>query len=250
MKRGWLPPWLELLLSTQFFAACTSHLSPRNECNMFCIDCQSPQGAFCYYCRSSHDCSHCVIQIRRSSYHNVVRISELVEILDISDIQTYVINSARVVFLNERPQPRGYVIPAIKSSSSTCYRCETCSRVLLGAFRYCSLGCNVAGIKIDNETIVSENDTDYSGKDVEIIVDENDTACTGKDVETTKTENDTTYNRKDVETGDGNGIRNTIGSTRSEDKICSDADYNKETPSSTRVIRHRRKGIPRRAPFF
>ncbi|KAG8051702.1 hypothetical protein GUJ93_ZPchr0001g31420 [Zizania palustris] len=169
---------------------------------MFCIDCQSPQGAFCYYCRSSHDCSHRIIQIRRSSYQNVVRISELMEIIDISDIQTYVINGARVVFLNERPQLRGNGIFVIKSSSSPSYRCEICSRVLLGAFRYCSLGCNVAGIERDNDTIVSEDDTDCSGKDVETIVVENDINYNGKDVETIVTENDTVNNGKDVETGD------------------------------------------------
>ncbi|KAG8051703.1 hypothetical protein GUJ93_ZPchr0001g29460 [Zizania palustris] len=171
------------------------------------------------------------------------------EILDISDIQTYVINGARVVFLNERPQLRGNGIFVIKSSSSPSYRCEICSRVLLGALRYCSLGCNVAGIERDNDTIVSEDDTDCSGKDFETIVVENDIDYNGKDVETIVTENDTVNNGKDVETGDSNGTRNTAESTRSGDKIFIDAD-NKKTTSSTRVIRHRRKGIPRRAPFF
>uniref|UniRef100_A0A453GQL1 B box-type domain-containing protein n=1 Tax=Aegilops tauschii subsp. strangulata TaxID=200361 RepID=A0A453GQL1_AEGTS len=65
MKGGTVPTWLELLLTTQFFAICTNHLfSNRNECNLFCIDCEESKGAFCYYCRSDHHSTHRVIQCR------------------------------------------------------------------------------------------------------------------------------------------------------------------------------------------
>ncbi|KQK08329.1 hypothetical protein BRADI_2g41235v3 [Brachypodium distachyon] len=212
MKGESPPPWLELLLATQFFAICTIHVSSsRNDCNLFCIDCESPQAAICNYCRSCHHSSHRVIQIRRSSYQSVVKVADLEDILDISDVQTYVINSATVVFLHERPQPRAAV-----RASSALYNCEICKRGLLDGFRFCSLSCSLKGIKEDMETTVgTRNISDCAKKD-----DEPD--CS-----------------------------NEIANTRNNECNGSNDDCSKERPPPTRVIRrHRRKGIPRRAPFY
>ncbi|XP_022152928.1 uncharacterized protein LOC111020539 [Momordica charantia] len=142
-----VPPWLESLLSTGFFFLCPSHKdAPRSECNMFCLDC--PHGSFCFYCRSNHHHDHHVIQIRRSSYHDVVRVAEIEKVLDISEVQTYVINSARVLFLNERPQPKN----SASKGSSQSHVCEICARSLLDPFRFCSLGCKVVGIKNNGDS--------------------------------------------------------------------------------------------------
>ncbi|KAF3780910.1 hypothetical protein EJ110_NYTH38077 [Nymphaea thermarum] len=140
-----LPPWLESLLSTTFFTGCSIHgASARSECNMYCLDCAGT-GAFCIYCRETMHPHHNVIQIRRSSYHDVVRVGEIQRFLDVGGVQTYVINNARVLFLNERPQPRGGAAAAGKAAGGRA--CEVCGRSLLDSSRFCSLGCKVAAIK-------------------------------------------------------------------------------------------------------
>uniref|UniRef100_A0A0E0JWQ3 PLATZ transcription factor family protein n=1 Tax=Oryza punctata TaxID=4537 RepID=A0A0E0JWQ3_ORYPU len=145
------PAWLRSLLGARFFAACTSHRGmSRSECNQYCLTCaDAAAGAVgCQWCvAAAHGCAgwedHRVVQVRRSSYHNVVRVSELERALDLSRVQTYVINRDRVVFLNERPQaPRNGRCAA--AAAVACAACEACGRGLLDvAFRFCSLGCKV-----------------------------------------------------------------------------------------------------------
>ncbi|CAI5457670.1 unnamed protein product [Closterium sp. Yama58-4] len=162
-----VPAWLPRLLRGRYFTSCPRHAgASRAERNYFCVTCSGE--SLCTACiaeqhsnNSSHNSGHHnhsgggsvhsggestkphnILQIRRSSYHECVRINELTKILDLSHIQVYVINSAKIVFLNGRPQAR-----PVKGAP---FYCETCERMLLDASRFCSLGCKLAAVPKDS----------------------------------------------------------------------------------------------------
>ncbi|XAR56083.1 hypothetical protein NMG60_11036400 [Bertholletia excelsa] len=138
------PAWLEGLLGETFFAACGVHHNRRkNEKNIFCLDCCQ---SFCPHCLPSHP-SHPLLQVRRYVYHDVIRLDDLEKLIDCSFIQPYTINSAKVIFLNQRAQSRSF-----KGSPNICFNCD---RILQEPFHFCSLSCKVDHMVYQGEDLSS-----------------------------------------------------------------------------------------------
>lgn len=127
-----LPAWLEGLMGESFFGICGVHENKRkNEKNIYCLDCCQ---SFCPHCLPTHH-SHPLLQVRRYVYQDVVRLDDLEKLIDCSFVQPYTINSAKVIFLNQRAQSR-----SCKGPANSCFTCE---RILQEPFHFCSLSCKV-----------------------------------------------------------------------------------------------------------
>ncbi|KMZ58412.1 PLATZ transcription factor family protein [Zostera marina] len=137
-----VPKWLQALLSEEFFRQCAVHESSRkNEKNIFCLDCRS---SFCPQCLSPHS-SHRLIQIRRYVYQNVIRLDDIEKLIDCAFVQSYINNSAKVVFINDRPQTRPFRVSG--------HVCITCDRPLQDPYHFCSLSCKVNHLANSEEGI-------------------------------------------------------------------------------------------------
>ncbi|GAB4844339.1 hypothetical protein Ancab_037703 [Ancistrocladus abbreviatus] len=132
LQKALIPRWLEVLLGEKFFSPCLIHeLAKKNEKNTFCLDCCI---GICPHCLSAHR-SHRLLQIRRYVYNDVIRLDDAEKLIDCAAVQAYTANSAKVVFLNQRPQTRPF-----RGSGNTC---NTCDRSLQDPFLFCSLSCKV-----------------------------------------------------------------------------------------------------------
>ncbi|XP_010539752.1 PREDICTED: uncharacterized protein LOC104813726 [Tarenaya hassleriana] len=232
------PSWLMPMLRASYFVPCSIHAhSNKNECNMFCLDCTDH--SFCSYCLINHR-DHRLVQIRRSSYHNVVRVNEIQKYIDVSCVQTYVINSAKIVFLNGRPQPR-----IGKGAANTC---EVCFRSLLDSFRFCSLGCKLGGVKRGDTTLTFFLRGKH-GRDCQEGAESDETTTP------TKIRKTSAFNRLI----DGLSIStvrcNIHGGGRLDQRSWSSGDEAglNLSPGTPPIYSHRnssrRKGVPHRAPF-
>lgn len=133
--------WLCALTTANYFfqpcPVCSSQHGGRDSLLTY-FDLDDPESmGMCSFCKDSRP-GHNLIQIRRSTYHEVVKVSEIAKLADISGVQTYVINASKVVFLQPRPQPRppkGQTMPAT---------CKVDGRQLMDhGSLYCSLGCKL-----------------------------------------------------------------------------------------------------------
>ncbi|KAL5713723.1 hypothetical protein ACHQM5_015775 [Ranunculus cassubicifolius] len=208
-----VPSWLKPLLTATYFGHCEAHgESAKCECNFFCLVCE--RIPICSYCLVDHK-DHPIVQIRRSSYNDVVRLSEISQYIDATNIQTYRINNARIIFLNERP--------IIRPGKGGAFACDICKRNLIDPYKFCSLGCKFEAVKKAHPGVTFDGSGD----------------------ESPKSDGPTRKSRKKLLT---RWIASPVSSD--DNKDSSDDNSNCDSPSPTRIPTHRRKGIPRRASFF
>ena len=90
-----------------FFTPCPTCHEAHNgtrDSHLSFMDVDEPHGrGYCHFCRPA-DPARRIIQIRRNTYHDVLRIGDMTKIYDVAQIQQYTINNGKVVFLKPRPQ--------------------------------------------------------------------------------------------------------------------------------------------------
>lgn len=79
-------------------------------------------------------------QVRRYVYHNVIKQAELAGHVDVGGAQPYVINGARVLFLDRRPQQKPR-LPLLPAGAAPVNVCQGCERTLQEPYSFCSLAC-------------------------------------------------------------------------------------------------------------
>ncbi|KAK9683606.1 hypothetical protein RND81_10G152500 [Saponaria officinalis] len=130
------PEWLENFFKRTFFLPCSEHTVRRNELNKYCIDCDA---SLCQFCVSvaSHD-DHRLLKIYRHVYKDVVPLDEIEQHVDCSEIQPYRCNKQLVIALTPLPHSGS------KTSDDEA-TCLICKRKLIeyDIYSYCSIACKV-----------------------------------------------------------------------------------------------------------
>ncbi|KAL2331981.1 hypothetical protein Fmac_019562 [Flemingia macrophylla] len=235
-----VPSWLKTLLSlTTLFTDCKHHKEEqRRERSIFCIDCSNK--AVCIHCIASSHEDHEFIQISRSSCHNAVKVLDIENDLDITGVQTHVINRFNVVFLNMSDFEDRNAAKSCKHNS----RCETCRRNISDSYQFCSLGCKYAWLQESESENETKNGSDTSERGSESTV-----TSSYKPFEKRKMEEEeigeTLPPQEEKPVPKSRKISTNMQLQPTTDEAHSTTRRNKATSNS-----NKRKGIPRRAPIF
>ncbi|KAG2641684.1 hypothetical protein PVAP13_2KG236600 [Panicum virgatum] len=130
------------LLCSEFGHPCAVHYDLRkNMCVYFCLDCQGlNEEAICFHCHVDNT-SHRILQVRKASLSEVLRVVDLPGVIDITGIQIYSINGIRVIHLIKRSCV-AYSPLGLKRRPQR-FACVVCNRGLKDAVRFCSVQCKV-----------------------------------------------------------------------------------------------------------
>ncbi|KAK3152381.1 hypothetical protein QOZ80_2BG0158160 [Eleusine coracana subsp. coracana] len=205
-------------------------------CNFFCTVCTGR--SLCHACIAPDHAGHQLVQVRKSSGHNVVKVKDVQALmLAVDEVQVYLINSENVVFLNERPQSG-------KGKAGE-HRCDCCSRALRDdTYRFCSLGCKLERMEWDLDvSFVVQPETESESPEEEGSETKEDTE-TDDDASSRPTKRlrhtEARSGRANWAVGDGAGT--------STAATASPAAPGSSGPSSRR--RQQRKGTPSSFPPF
>lgn len=146
---NYVPSWLPGFVQPEYFTECTEHIhhnaksraadqssTKKGDRNYYCVDCG--KGPLCETGRQVEHGGHRVLQVRKASHTDAIRVNDIAKLLDIEHIQTYTINGAKIVFLPSRPQA--------KPAKGSPRYCEICNRSLQDLVRFCSLSCKMKAI--------------------------------------------------------------------------------------------------------
>ena len=236
--------WVAKLLSTKFYGPCPNHINLRkNDQNLFCI---THSEKICQYCHAaSHSAksnesfrSCSILHVSRYMYHDVLLAREASALLDVGQVQSYLNNGNRVIYIDRRAQPKSKLAPNAKS-------CAVCSRTLQDPYRFCSLFCRLqhANDPAADETVPVPDASplvNQTVKKVKKIQDKDHIIpIIGRKIEkSTKRMNDKNITNTNK---NKNSSPNSIVMTSTH--VLSSNDVN----GSTR--KHRRKGKPMRSPL-
>lgn len=237
-----VPGWLEGLVEETFFAGCGPHGRKRkNEKNIFCLHCCL---SICPHCAPHHP-QHPLLQVRRYVYNDVVRLDDLQKLIDCSYVQSYTINSAKVVFLKQRPNTRPF-----KGSGNICL---TCDRLLQEPFHFCSLSCKVDHVVAQGEDISSilyrfdGSDFAFTMDDGNDMIDDGDGQITPNSIleDPMQQYRGCTSNGG----GGGGGDRGSLGSEECNEVVKRKKKGSGFFPQIVLSLGSRRKGAPHRSPL-
>ncbi|XP_010557829.1 PREDICTED: uncharacterized protein At3g50808 [Tarenaya hassleriana] len=140
-------PWLiPMVKSKLFHEKCEEHAN-KKRC-YFCCDCMTPP--FCSLCQKSsqNHQGHTLIQTYRSSYQSGVQIQTMSKYFDTSEISIYVINSHKIIYINQRRDKEH------ASRANAACKCQVCAWELdpASSAKFCSIECklrSLLGSKLD-----------------------------------------------------------------------------------------------------
>ncbi|KAK1288057.1 hypothetical protein QJS10_CPB19g00493 [Acorus calamus] len=159
-------------------------------------------------------------KIRRYVYNNVVKLVDLQKLFKCEQIQTYMANKAKVVYITSR---RSKVGPS-KDLGTNCHQCDKSIQL---PNRFCSLGCKVEFIEdTDGSLMKFIKDWNFLPP---LDVEAQNLTSNGDNASTSNNENGSEVA---IMVPEGTVTGGVAGS------------------GTTTRRRHRRKGIPHRSPFF